>query len=75
MKSGKSEVGMTVREAGLKGGQSTLERRGIKFYREIGRKGGQRTKELYGHLFSEHGRKGGRPKRPNLESVGERGQQ
>lgn len=63
---------VTVREAGARGGRSTLERQGVEFFREIGKKGGQRTKELYGELLSEFGKKGGRPKRPTLdESAGE----
>lgn len=62
-----AEVGMTVQEAGRRGGQSTLKRKGIEFYREIGRKGGQRTTEMYRDLLAEFGRKGGRPRRPNLE--------
>lgn len=57
---------VNVREAGRRGGSSTLQRRGAEFYREIGRKGGQRTKELYGKLLSEFGKKGGRPRRPTL---------
>lgn len=58
---------LTVREAGRRGGSSTLQRRGAEFYQKIGRKGGQRTKELYGELLSEFGKKGGRPRRPALE--------
>jgi general stress protein YciG len=38
--------GMTVREAGRKGGEVTSQRHGPQFYEEIGRKGGQRVKEL-----------------------------
>jgi general stress protein YciG len=46
--------GMTVREAGRKGGKiggrkggnTTKERYGPQFYSEIGHKGGQRVKEL-----------------------------
>ncbi|AKU90582.1 Pyridoxamine 5'-phosphate oxidase [Vulgatibacter incomptus] len=46
--------GMTVREAGRKGGliggrkggQTVLRERGPKFYSEIGKKGGQRVREL-----------------------------
>jgi len=77
MKTGKPEnnqakVEMTVKEAGRRGGQSTLERRGIEFYREIGRKGGQRTTEMYRDLLAEFGRRGGRPRRPSLEDMGEK---
>jgi uncharacterized protein len=38
--------GMTVREAGRKGGEVTARRHGPEFYETIGRKGGQRVKEL-----------------------------
>lgn len=38
--------GMTVREAGRKGGEVTSERHGPRFYEEIGRKGGQKVKRL-----------------------------
>ncbi len=69
---GRERDQLTVAQAGRRGGQSTLEHRGIEFYRRIGKKGGQRTAELYRELLSEFGRKGGRPRRPNLEnSVGE----
>jgi len=62
---------VSVREAGARGGRATSERLGSDFFREIGRKGGQRTKELYGALFREYGRRGGRPRRPDLETMGE----
>ncbi len=49
-KSGKTEAGkpggMTVREAGRKGGEITAKRHGPEFYERIGRKGGQKVKEL-----------------------------
>jgi uncharacterized protein len=38
--------GMTVREAGRKGGEVTASRHGQSFYEEIGRKGGQKVKQL-----------------------------
>ena len=64
--------GISVQEAGRRGGQSTLEHRGTEFFREIGRRGGQRTAELYRELLKEVGRKGGRPRRPSLsENMGE----
>jgi len=62
-KSGKSS-GMTVSEAGRKGGSTTAKRYGHEFYQEIGtkggKKGGQTTLERYGPQFYEEiGRKGG----------------
>jgi uncharacterized protein len=38
--------GMSVREAGRKGGEVTAQRHGPQFYEEIGRKGGQKVKQL-----------------------------
>lgn len=57
---------ISVREAGARGGRSTLERRGHGFFKEIGKKGGERTAELYRDLLVEFGRRGGRPRRPSL---------
>lgn len=62
---------ITVAEAGRRGGIATRDRRGIEFLRQIAKKGGETTKKRWGHLFGEFGRRGGRPKRSNLESVGE----
>ena len=59
-------TGISVQEAGRRGGESTLERRGTNFFREIGRKGGQRTAKLYRGLLKEFGKKGGRPRHPSL---------
>lgn len=67
--------GISVQEAGRRGGAATRDRYGIEFLREIAKKGGETTKKRWGHLFSELGRRGGRPKRPTLgESAGERDQ-
>jgi len=59
-------TGISVQEAGRRGGESTLERRGTDFFRKIGRKGGQRTAQLYRELLKEFGKKGGRPRHPSL---------
>ena len=67
----REDQGITAREAGARGGRSTLERRGIGFFQQIGRKGGRRTAELYSELLREFGRRGGRPRRPNLLDTGE----
>ena len=64
--------GISVQEAGRRGGIATRDRRGVEFLREIAKKGGETTKRRYGHLFSQFGKRGGRPRRPTLgESVGE----
>lgn len=57
---------VTVKEAGRKGGTVTRDRHGTEFYRKIGSRGGKTTKKLYGHLFSQFGKKGGRPSRSFL---------
>lgn len=63
--------GITVKEAGQRGGRATFENQGADFFRKIGRRGGRRTVELYGELLKEFGKRGGRPRRPALnESVG-----
>ena len=55
---------INVKDAGAKGGRTTLERHGREFYQIIGKKGGNRARELYRDLLKEFGRKGGRPRRP-----------
>jgi general stress protein YciG len=42
----KGRRGMTVSEAGRKGGIAVRDERGHAFYEEIGRKGGQKVREL-----------------------------
>jgi general stress protein YciG len=59
--------GMTVQEAGRRGGNTTLQNQGREHYKKIGKKGGNRTAELYHDLLSEFGKKGGRPRRPSLQ--------
>ena len=60
--------GMTVSEAGRKGGERVRDERGVGFYQEIGRKGGElggrkggeAVRDKYGPSFYEEiGRKGG----------------
>src|SRR5450755_1094983 len=53
--------GMSVREAGQKGGETVKKKYGPEFYEAIGRKGGQATKAAHGHAFYEQiGKKGGK---------------
>ena len=64
--------GISVREAGARGGRATLENQGVDFFRRIGAKGGKRTKEFYADLLKEFGKRGGRPRRPMLgQNLGE----
>ncbi|MFC2026596.1 stress-induced protein, KGG, repeat-containing protein [Chloroflexota bacterium] len=60
------DIEISVQEAGRRGGNSTLQRKGIEFYRQIGRKGGKKTAEIYKELFKHFGSMGGRPRRPSL---------
>ncbi len=53
-------VGMTVREAGKKGGDIVKTKYGPEFFAAIGRKGGESTKRRHGSQFYETiGHKGG----------------
>ena len=64
----KPKGGMSVREAGRKGGEVTAQRHGPAFYEEIGRKGGHKVRELI-----EKGKQGvteageGAPADPHVE--------
>jgi general stress protein YciG len=57
----RSGDGMSVREAGRKGGKTTRDRYGTDFFQEIGAKGGRAVSDRYpSEHFREIGRKGGR---------------
>ena len=57
----KPGTGMSVREAGQKGGETVKAKYGAEFYEMIGRKGGEATKLAHGHEFYEQiGKKGGK---------------
>lgn len=59
-KSRSGQGGMTVEEAGRRGGAATAQARGREFYKEIGRKGGEaRRSKLGSEGYRELGRKGG----------------
>ena len=60
--------GMSVREAGQKGGETVKKKYGPEFYEMIGRKGGQATKRAHGHAFYEAiGQKGGQKVKALIE--------
>ena len=64
-----SKGGMTVREAGRKGGQKVRDMRGHAFYEEIGRKGGEAVRDARGHEFYEEiGHKGGQKVKELIEA-------
>lgn len=57
----KDGAGLSVREAGQKGGETVKRKYGPEFYEKIGRKGGLATKLAHGHSFYEQiGKKGGK---------------
>jgi general stress protein YciG len=73
---GNSKGGMTVSEAGRKGGERVRDERGVEFYQAIGRKGGElggrkggeAVRDKYGPAFYEEiGRKGGQKVRELIE--------
>ena len=57
----------TVREAGRKGGLSTLEKHGRSFFSAIGRKGQSRMREKWPGMAKTWGTRGGRPKKRSVE--------
>ncbi len=64
--------GMSVSEAGKRGGEKTAETHGHEFYEEIGKKGGHKggeaTAERHGHEFYEEiGHKGGQKVKELIE--------
>ena len=61
---------MSVVEAGRRGGLTVLANRGRQFYAEIGRNGQKAMRAKYPDSASEWGRKGGRPRKPNLKNMG-----
>ncbi|GAC1573552.1 MAG: hypothetical protein NVS3B7_04930 [Candidatus Elarobacter sp.] len=81
----KPGTGMSVREAGQKGGETVKKKYGPEFYEMIGRKGGQATKKAHGHAFYEAigkkgGKKGGEATRDRYgpefyETIGQKGGQ
>ena len=58
---------VSVQDARRRGGTTTRDRYGSNFYRHIGKLGGERTRELYAEILREVGKKGGRPRRPELQ--------
>jgi uncharacterized protein len=60
--------GMSVSEAGKRGGEKTAETHGHEFYEDIGKKGGETTSEKYGKPFYEEiGHKGGQKVKKLIE--------
>ena len=62
-------MGITVNEAGRRGGLAVFRTRGQQFFAEIGRKGQQAMRARYPDMAQKWGKLGGRPKKPRLEEV------
>lgn len=63
--------GMSVREAGKRGGDRVKAKYGSEFYEAIGRKGGEATKSKYGPSFYEEiGAKGGQKLKRTTKTAG-----
>lgn len=59
-----------VREAGRAGGLAVLRTRGRAFYAEIGKLGQSSMRQKYPGMASEWGKRGGRPRKNNLDNMG-----
>ncbi|MFC1931896.1 hypothetical protein ACFLXJ_06860 [Chloroflexota bacterium] len=59
-------MGISVNEAGKKGGLALLAKCGSKHFAEIGKKGQKILRKRYPNMASEWGKKGGRPRKYNL---------
>jgi uncharacterized protein len=59
--------GMSVREAGRRGGEATKAHMGPEYFKKIGSVGGKTTAFLYGRILGEFGTRGGRPRRQALD--------
>jgi len=60
-----------VTEAGRKGGLTVLNKLGREFYIGIGRKGQKTLRDLYPGMAQVWGKQGGRPKKPNIDDMGD----
>ncbi len=60
--------GITVYEAGRMGGLKLYREKGGDYFRAIGQKGQKVMRERYPGKASEWGKKGGRPKKPDMNS-------
>ena len=62
-------MGISVNEAGKRGGSTVLRKYGRQFYAAIGKKGATATHERYPGKASMWGKLGGRPRKPKLEEI------
>lgn len=62
-------MGISVNEAGRRGGLAVFRHRGRRFFAEIGRKGQRAMRARYPNMAQKWGKLGGRPKKPKLKEV------
>lgn len=62
-------MGITVNEAGRRGGLALLRNRGRDFFVQIGKKGQQSMRQKYPDMARKWGKLGGRPRKPNLNEI------
>ena len=67
--SGQERIGISVNEAGRRGGLEVLRRYGRLYFSRIGHLGQQVMRARYPGMASRWGRKGGRPKKPGFSIV------
>ena len=64
---------ISVREAGRRGGLAVLATHGREHFSKIGKQGQKVLRDRHPCMASSWGRKGGRPKKPNLDDTGDQG--
>ena len=64
-------MGITVEEAGRRGGLALLRNRGRAHFAQIGKKGQLTMRREYPGMAHEWGKKGGRPRKLKLDNGGE----
>ena len=62
---------ISVREAGRRGGLAVLATHGREHFSKIGKQGQKALRERHPGMAREWGKKGGRPKKPNLDDMGD----
>ena len=63
-------MGISVNEAGHRGGFACLHNKGRAFYVEIGKKGQVAMRQKYPSMASEWGKMGGRPQKQKFDETG-----
>jgi len=64
---------LSVREAGRRGGLVVLATYGHKHFSRIGKQGQKILRDKHPDMASVWGKRGGRPRKPNLDEMGDMG--